>query len=745
MLLPERRAAATVVLLAGGGFSPATATSPQGPEPPAVLRVSVTAAPVHLDGHLNELAWATADSIAGLRQRDPVEGAPASQRTVVKVLRDQAALYIGVRAWDSNVARLRATQLRRDADLSSDDNIRLIIDSYHDRRGAFAFATNPNGVMWDAQLTGFEDVNADWNGIWDVAVTRDADGWTAEFRIPWRTLRFHQRHELRFGFNVRRFIRRDNEEDLWQAWGRTEGAYQLLKAGELAELGDPERGRDLDVYAYGLGRAVEPPHDPSGARVGDGALEAKAGVDAKLALSPTLTADLTFNTDFAQVEADQQVINLTRFPLFFPEKREFFLESSGQFGFGSSGITQAFYSRRIGLDTAGNPVPIVAGGRMYGRAGPWRIGLLGARTGGGDDATDGVVRLQHDLFDRSFIGLVGTARNTTGPAGGTQATGGLDIDLPLIVQGRNVEPRFWIMGSTTPGVAGFPLAWRLSTDYPNDLFDNFVSVYSIAAGFDPALGFVRRTGIWEATGHVDFMPRPHTLGIRQLDLKFPIPSWDIIADRTGSLAKDGDWQTAQFEWRPFGGAMESGDEFEVNVQRLLDAPTDTFDLFRGVRVAPGRYWWWRYELQYATSSAHALSAKAQINWGGFYGGRSTDLEIEGTWRGGGHAIVGASLAHTAASLPGGDFTAIQATGRIEYAFDTRAGLLGLVQYVNDDQELNFNLRFHWIPAIGDDVFLVWTSGYTTNPAAPYRFPATRALTRPLSGALVAKVVHRFAP
>jgi hypothetical protein len=194
------------------------------------------------------------------------------------------------------------------------------------------------------------------------------------------------------------------------------------------------------------------------------------------------------------------------------------------------------------------------------------------------------------------------------------------MDFPLIVRGQNIEPKFWIAATRTPGTAGTPVAWRASTDYPNDLFDNFISLYRIDPGFDPALGFVRRAGIWETTGHVDFMPRPHRFGIRQLDFTVPIPSWDIIAGETGSLTHAADWQTASFEWRVLGGERENGDQFEVNYQRYLDAPTDTFDLFRGVRVAPGRYWWSRYELQYVTSPGRAISVGAFLNWGKFYGG-----------------------------------------------------------------------------------------------------------------------------
>lgn len=707
------------------------------------LRVGTVMGRIRLDGRLDDPAWATADSLTDFRQREPLVGEPATERTVVKVLRDADALYVGVRAYDAEPRRIRATQLRRDANLSSDDNLQLLIDSFHDRRSGFVFGTNPNGARWDAQIDGLESLNEDWNGIWDVAVSRDDHGWTAEFWIPFRTLRFHAGTAVRFGFNVRRFIRRKNEQDLWRSWGRAEGLYQLQNTGELSDIGELQRTRGIELYPYLLGRAIEPAHDSSGAHITDGFVGAKAGADAKLAVSPTLTADLTAGTDFAQVEADQQVINLTRFPFFFPEKRQFFLESSGLFDFGTAGRTQVFYSRRIGLDTAGNPVPIAAGGRLYGRIGPWRLGVLDAHTAGSDPVNAAVVRVQHDLFDRSYLGVIGSLRTT--PHAAPEGAAGFDMDFPLVVHGQNLEPKFWIAGTRTPGVAGVPLAWRLSTDYPNDLFDNFVSLYRIDDGFDPALGFVRRTGIWETSGHIDFMPRPHALGIRQLDLTFPIPSWDIIANRSGSLGRTADWQTASFEWRLFGGDLDNGDHFEVNYQRLFDAPNDTYEIFRDVSVPSGRYWWSRYELQYEMSSAHPLSFAAFVNWGRFYDGRSADLELEGTWRGGGHAIIGASLSRTAARLRGGGFTALQGSGRFEYDFNPRASLLGFVQYTNEDRRVDFNIRFHWIPVIGDDVFVVWNSGYSTSPGTPYRFPAMRSLTRQLNGAFVVKVVHRIAP
>lgn len=711
----------------------------------AALTVARIAGRVQLDVRFADSVWARADSLVDFRQREPLEGAPASERTVVKVARDADALYVAVHAYDRSPGDIRATQLRRDADLRSDDNITLLIDSFHDLRSAFVFQTNPNGAKWDAQFSGVDNLNENWNGLWEVQTTRDSSGWIAEFRIPFQTLRFDAGSGSAFGFNVRRSLRRKNEETLWRGWGRTQGLYYLPAEGDLVGLGVLSREHNTTLTPYVLARAVEPEHDSTGSRTRLGFLGAKVGGDAKLALSPTLTADLTVNTDFAQVEADRQVINLTRFPLFFPEKREFFLESSGTFAFGTERRAQLFYSRRIGLDSLGVPVPILGGARVTGRAGPWTIGVLDARTGGADAANDVVVRITHDLAARSYIG--GMAIDRSGAAlRGHERAGGFDIDLPLVVHGHNVEPKLWVATTQSPDDPGTPLAWRISTDYPNDLFDNFVSLYRIDSGFAPTLGFVRRTGIWETTGHIDYMPRPGVLGIRQLDFVAPIPRWDIVADETASprtLADSRAWQSATFDWQLLGGSLESGDEFSASVLRLMDAPPLPFGVFRTVSVAAGRYWWTRGRLQYQTSLGRPVSVSGAVGWGGFYDGRSSEASLGGTWRGGGHVILGADLSRTEADLAGGHFVATQTTGRLEYAFSTRSDFLSFVQFNNEARRADFDLRYHWIPEPGDDLFVVWSSGYTTDVDASYRFPSRRALTRPLNGALILKMVHRL--
>ena len=594
--------------------------------------------------------------------------------------------------------------------------------------------------MWDGQLVGLDEVNENWNGIWYVNTRRDSVSWSAEFVIPLSTLRFKPGNDV-IGLNIRRFIRRKNEEDLWQSWGRTQGLKNLLYTGDIVGFRDVATERPIELRPYALARAVAPSYDASGARLGAGAQDGKLGLDAKIGVTPTLTSDLTLNTDFAQVEADQQVINLTRFPTFFPEKREFFLESSGLFDIGTAQRVQLFYSRRIGLDSAGVPVPIIGGARLYGKQGPWAIGVLDARTGGAENANDVAVRIGHDVFDRSTIAAMVVDRSA---AGTSDRGGGVDLDFPLVVRGHNVEPHFWLMGTRTSAARGTPLAWRVSTDYPNDLFDNFVSLYRIDDGFSPTMGFVRRTGVWEATGHVDYMPRPGVLGIRRLDLT-PIPSWDVIASRdSGDLTRPSTWQTAEFEWHALAGDLQSGDHFELNVVRDLDAPTSSFDVFRDVTITPGRYWWTSGNVQYEMNAGRPISVSSVLSTGRFYDGHSSTAELSGVFRGGGHLIFAAGYSATSARVSAGAFTATQLNSHVEYAFSTRADFLGFVQFQNEDRRADFNLRFHWIPTIGDDVFLVWNSGFTTDPDARWRFPRRSALSHPLNGAFVLKVVHRLA-
>jgi hypothetical protein len=714
---------------------------------PRTIRVLEFTTPVRMDGRLDEPFWSTADSIDDFFQHEPSAGDPATQRTIVKVVRNDRALYVGVRACDRDAAHLRSTQLRRDADLDADDNVGLLIDCLHRSREALLFQTNPRGAMRDVAFSVPENLDDSWNGIWEVATRRDSAGWTAEFRIPFRTLRYPRGADPIFGLNVRRFDPRRNEEDLWRSFGRTQGFYQLQNAGALSGFHGVSRGHDVELLPYALTEQTERAYGLNGAPVNAASLDARVGLDVKVAATPTLTGDVTVHTDFSQVEADEPRINLTRFPLLYPEKREFFIESNDLFAFGGL-ITSAaddlsnallFYSRRIGIED-GRPIPILAAGRLYGRLGPWSVGLLDARTGGPEAANDVVVRLKRDVLERASVGTIATVRTQTGLASARSA-GGVDLDFPLVVAGQNLEPALWVAATENPGTQVPAVGWRGYIDYPNDLWDNFASISRIDPGFDPPLGFVTRTGILRTAGHLDFMPRPRALGIRQLDI-VPL-SWDVYADEHGSLARIDDWQTALLAWHPFGGTMNSGDRFAGSMERRFDAPRDTFDAFRNVHIPPGQYWWTRGRIVYETSSSRPLSGSLDASAGEFYEGHSDDLTLGGTWRGGGHLILSGSFTRSLVRLPRGNFLASVASTRVECAFSTRSDVLLLAQHDNTDQRFDVDLRFHWSPVIGDDLYLVRTSGYSTDPAARYQVPHQDAWARPLNGGIVAKIVHRI--
>ena len=697
---------------------------------------------VRLDGHLDDSAWAAADSIDGLRQREPREGDPGSERTVVKVLRDTAALYVGLRAYDRDPSGIVATQFRRDAALDVNDNIGFAIDSYDDQRTTFGFATNPNGMMWDGQFSGSFDWNVNWNAIWNVAVSRDSLGWTAEFRIPFRSLRFHDGRDVVFGFNVRRYIRRRDEEDLWQSWLRNQGVERLQFEGDLVIADTLARGLDVELRPNAIFKYALPEYDSTGALSANAVASIKIGLDAKLAVSPTMTADLTANADFAEVEADSQVINLTRFPIFFPEKREFFLESSQLFTFGTTAParTQLFYSRRIGLTDSGVAVPILLGTRVYGNVGDWTVGALATKTGDPDNAIDAVVRVKRNVLARSYLGAIATLRTGPGVAG-EQTAAGFDADFPLVVRGKNLEPKFWIAGTQQPGIPGTPIAWRAYLDYPNDIWDNFIALYRVERGFDPTLGFVLRDGIHETNGHSVWMPRPAHGNIRNFDFQFL--EWDIIAGDSGSLSNTADWQFAHFAVRPFGLQLQSGDRFSVDITRDLDAPDGAFIIFDSSTIAAGRYWWTRGSVAAEFSPGRVVSGTLGASWGGFYDGTATTLAASVAWRSGGHFMLGGDITVSDVHLPGGDFTAVLSALRLEYDVNTRLSLLGFAQHSNEAQRADFQFRLHWIPVIGDDVYLVWNSGYTTYRLAPWRFPASNSLSHQLNGALVLKVSHRI--
>ena len=724
-----------------------------------------------LDGALDEAAWTTADSVADFTQRDPAEGTPASERTVVRFVGTPEGLWVGVWAYDREPGGIRRAQLRRDADFSTDDSFTLMLSPTADKRTGFLFGVNPNGALYDAEILNFENESREWDGVWDARARVTAEGWRAELLIPWQTLRYRAVGDPAadgWDMNARRFIRRKNETALWRASRRGEGIRFLERAGTLRGFaaaatalagGLPRRAvAELRPYVTATERLADRRYAADGTvrTAGGAALLGDAGLDAKLAPSPTLTLDLTANADFAQAEVDRQVVNLTRFSLFFPEQRPFFTEGAGIFEFGRRQETQLFYSRRIGLGPGGQPVPLLGGARLTGRIGGQQVGVLATRTGSDDasgalPATDVVARVKRDVLGRGYLGAMATFRDAEGRGA---PAGGLDFTLPYIVRGQNLV----VLGNVAAdgGAAdGDPTFARVVVDYPNDQADIVARFDRIGAGFVPALGFVQQAGVMRYSGNAAITPRPQALGplagpLRALGVRkllFNALSWDYVAALGGGLSN------AFFAVTPLGAEFESGDEFELSLERAYDAPGEAFELFPGADVPAGRYRWDRVELDVTTSGARPLVADFTMSTGQFYGGRSWDAEGALRARLQPHVLASVEYGRTAIRFATADtgasadpvagerlrrFAAQFARARVDVATSPRLNTTLFAQWDNESQRVALNARLRWTRSPGSDAYLVWNSAWPSDlpgglSAVPWR--------RPAGGALVAKFVQ----
>jgi len=427
------------------------------------------------------------------------------------------------------------------------------------------------------------------------------------------------------------------------------------------------------------------------------------------------------------------VVNLSRFPVFFPEQRQFFLESAAIFNLGQTERTQLFHSRRIGLDSNGHVVPILGGARLTGRLGRDRVGLLAVRTGSGDvtaeNVLDLVARVQHDVLSRGYIGAMATYQGGPGFAE-DRVGGGLDVKLPLLVHGNNFVPEAFVAVTRNATGRPFASAWRIFFDYPNDRVDAFFAANRIESGFDPALGFVRQAGVIRTTGAFSYRPRPHRWGVRRLDFK--ALEFDVSQNLDGSL------NNASYEVRPLAAEFESGASFEINVTHYDDVPVDSFDLFPGVDLGPGRYHWNRADVQVESSPARPLVVSLEASTGGFYAGRATELGYDVSLRAAPHLIAAVDGGWQRVRFGGSAFTAQVHRLRLDYATSARFGSTVFVQWDNESERLAVNARLHWIPRAGSDAYLVWTTTWPTALAAggiPWR--------RPERGALVGKFVYYF--
>ncbi|MFQ5771079.1 MAG: DUF5916 domain-containing protein, partial [bacterium] len=652
---------------------------------------------IHIDGRLEEPFWHEAQHIRNFTQRELNEGEPATERTEVAMLYDPAALFIGVWCYDREPSKLVAQKMKRDFDFDTEDNFEVIIDTYHDQRNGYLFVTNPNGALADVLvINNGSRVNEDWDGVWTVATSKTDQGWFAEFRIPFSTLKFPSTEKQIWGINFERNIRHKREQLLWQGWSRDSELEQVSRAGRLVGLRGINSVRLLEFRPYVLGGLQQPrlAHRNSVKDLGGGLY---------YLITPTMKLNLTGNPDFAQVESDRAQINLTRFSLFFPEKRKFFLEGQNFFNFGLGHSIRPFYSRRIGLTEDGQEVRILGGARVLGKEGHATLGGMVLQTAKKDSlsATNyAVVRWKQDIFQQSTVGVIAASKIQPGR---TNATYGFDFlySTSSLFGDKNFTLGAALAHSfTSDAVHKTGAAHRLFIDYPNDIID-FSAVWDRSSEhFNPEVGFLRRTNYQMYNADLRIKPRPPFLPwIRNLEFK-PLDFNYYVDDRSGEL------QSLWTEFRPLGFSTKSGEAFEFNIQRSAEHLSEDFDIHDGVTILPGTYWFTHYELQFETFQGRPVFGEFFVNWGDFYNGTRTKTSGRLAWQVNKYFSIRGDYQQNNIALPPGSFTVHEVGGRVEFAFNPR--LFGSVfgQWNDEDEEILLNFRINWIPKPETDLFFV---------------------------------------
>lgn len=552
--------------------------------PPDSIKATFTHTTISLDGKLSEKIWTSGFSISNFNQRELDFGKPVTEPTLVAIVYDKLALYIGV--WCYQKSPIRAKFMQRDFNYEEDDNFQVALSPFNDRRNGYLFVVNPNGARADLLISGNEQANKDWNAVWDVRTSQTAEGWFAEVRIPFNSLQFRNDSVLNWAINFERNIRSKNEQALWQGWTRDCSIYCLVNAGHLTGLSNIGYAKRFEWKPYALGGFQKQP--------GTGTdFPGKIGADLNVNLTPTLKLNLTTHTDFAQVEADRIAVNLSRFNLFYPEKREFFLEGYQNYQFNIGGSNEVFYTRKIGIENF-QQVPVVAGGRLFGKVGTHNIGLLNIQTAASDSAestNNTVARYRKDIGSQSYIGAILTSKNNGRISNQVAGIDGA-ITTSHFLGNKNLVIAGLVSRSFDRGKPdGGSYAWRLFIDYPNDQIDNFIALGSIQENFNPELGFLDRKNFDNLTWNLRLAPRWFTkYGIRRMYFR----PWAFRLYRTHTT---GELESFYNESRPLGFFTKSGERFEYNLQQQFERLDHPFSLTDSVTIPAGKYWMHRQEWQ----------------------------------------------------------------------------------------------------------------------------------------------------
>ncbi len=682
--------------------------------------VTIVTEPILIDGVLDETAWESSPKIGALVQRIPTEGAEPSERTEVTLLRDADNLYIGVMCHDSEPGRVLASQMARDASLGPDDSIELLLDTFRDQSNAFYFSTNPNGALVDGLVFANGETNEDWDAIWTVATQRSDQGWSAEFAIPFKSLNFPPEGTV-WGFNIGRQIQRKFEEARWAGARFDTQFFQVSEAGEITGLEGLEQGLSLDIRPFLAGRWQQ------SAGSGDDSLRGKPGLDLFYNVTPNLKLTATFNTDFGETEVDARQINLTRFSIFFPEKRSFFLQDAGVFNFATTGVDQPggipdtgaeifpFFSRRIGL-LGGREVPLDYGVKLTGRVGRTEVGVLNVGTRDTSFAQDQslfVGRVRQNFWQQSYVGALVTSGNPALAVDGS--TMGVDLRLAtsdVLGSGRNFVFNAWGLKSDNEGIsdegtAGDDASFGFAAAFPNDRFDAQVQWREIQENFDPALGFVQRSNVRMFRVGASFNPRPKNqwLGIQQMyhDIFFT-----EFTRLDNGLVETRDVYVTLVDWH-----FQSGDSlhslFDVNptYERLFEP----FEISPGVVLPPGEYEFTPLRVFFSSAQKRRLQASLGIGFGSFWSGSAESVNVGVRYSAPPRLTISLNTNQTFARLPQGDFVARIHRAQINYAVSPLLSFSNLIQFDNRSGNLGFQGRVRWTLEPGNDLFFIFGQGW----------------------------------
>jgi Domain of unknown function (DUF5916) len=673
---------------------------------------------ITLDGVLDEGAWQRAEPATDFIQQDPDLGQPATERTEVRIAFDRQHFYMGVICFDSEPDKLLGFQLRRDQDLQSDDRFQWALDTFLNGRDGYFFEMNPSGLMADALLTAGGGQNRQWDGIWNAKVRRSEIGWTIEIEIPFQTLNFDP-DATAWGINFQRTVRRKNEESLWTGYARNQGLRRLSNAGLLEGIHEVSQGRGIDIKPYVTGSAS------SGLGLSHTVYKGNFGGDLSYTPTPRLRASLTLNTDFAQTEVDQRQVNLGRFSLFFPERRDFFLEGAGNFDFrsttGGGPRLRPYFSRQIGLNPEdGSPQPIVYGARIAGQIGKQDVGILQVRTGDDQIVDDAgnlvpvssedftVVRIKRRMLSQSFIGGLFTRR---APRHGGQAlnTAGLDmlLDTRNFRGSKNLRLDGFLLGATKPaGTTGGNLAYGMNLSYPNDPWQASFDFREVQSDFDAAVGDVQRTDYRRYAPNIEWSPRPReSRWVRNYSFGAEL---DFLTDRQNALLN------RDFTLKVFEVELHSQDRLTINVkpqyERIRAGESNSIS---GIDLLGSKFTFTRYEVSINTASRRMISVQPSVELGRFYSGQRQRYNLNLNVRVRPGLLLYTTFQYNKINLAEGRTQTRLIRISPEWQLNPFISFTNSIQYDSVSRTLGWQARFRWILQPGNDFYFVYTQNWVS--------------------------------